>query len=306
MDLFNNLFGSTESIAKEAQLDNKSILKIWKDYLKTIPKKKLVINRLDINKNLQKNLQELKELLKLELVDILNEEIEEKELIADLESMEHKEKIKRVYKLENCLRYVETKYEYVYNLLHQLHSILKSQMHLTEKLLAGSRKVKKLISHIKLQLELELEIIKKIEEIKTFHNLFSALVKGEHIIRTMDLKEKKLLKKMQKGMNKIFSAETPKEIDNQKKWEDYLATKGITYRWAMTVFEAIEDKVHEGVANGMFECYHPDIDFEFVNRPEFVNLVRETIQKLKKKKVSEQMINVFVHLFREWYNHERD
>ena len=96
---------------------------------------------------------------------------------------------------------------------------------------------------------------------------------------------------MQTEMDKIFSSEI---------------TKGITYEWTMTVFEAIEDKVHEGVANGMFPGYHPDIDFEFANRPEFVDLVRESIQNLRKRKVSEQMINVFVHLFREWYNHGRD
>lgn len=107
----------------------------------------------------------------------------------------------------------------------------------------------------------------------------------------MDSREKRLLKKMQKGISKIFSNEI---------------NEGITYEWAMAVFNAIEDRVHEGVANGMFPGYHPDIDFEFANRPEFVDLVRESIQTLRKRKVSEQMINVFVHLFREWYNHERD
>jgi hypothetical protein len=196
-----------------------------------------------------------------------------------------------VHKLEQCLGYAETKFEYVYRLLHQLHSILKSQMHLVLKLQAGSKDAEKLISHIKSQFELESELLNKIEKIETFHSLFLALIKGEHIIKTMDDREKRLLKKMQKGIGKIFSNEI---------------SEGITYEWAMTVFNAIEDKVHEGVANGMFPSYHPDIDFEFANRPEFFNLVRESIQNLRKRKVSEQMINVFVHLFREWYNHERD
>ncbi len=95
---------------------------------------------------------------------------------------------------------------------------------------------------------------------------------------------------MQKGISKIFSNEI---------------NEGITFEWTMAVFNAIEDKVREGVANGMFEGYHPDIGFEFVNRPEFVALVMETIQILRKRNVSEQMITAFVHLFREWYNHER-
>ena len=163
-------------------------------------------------------------------------------------------------------------------------------MHIVKTLLIGAKNAEKLISHLKQQLELELEIIKKIEHSmkrETFHDLFLELVKGEHIIRTMDAREKRLLKKMQKGIGKIFSHEI---------------TKGITYEWAITVFSEIEDKVREGVANGMFSHLYSDIYFEFVNRPEFVDLAIQTIQTLRKRKVSGQMINVFVHLFREWYN----
>ena len=291
MGLLNHLFGSKESIAKEIEADEEAIVKHWKHYLSTIPRKKDIIEKLRFDGDFQNILRELKKLLDLELIDISDEEKEESELISDLEAIEHSQKVKRVHKLEQCLGYAETKYEYVYSLLHQLHSILRSQMHLVVKLQAGSKDSERLIAHIKSQFELESEILNKIEKIETFHSLFLALIKGEHIIRTMDDREKRLLKKMQKGISRIFSNEI---------------TEGITYEWAMTVFNAIEDKVHKGVANGMFPGYHPDIDFEFANRPEFVNLVRESIQNLRKRKVTEQMINVFVHLFREWYNHERD
>lgn len=292
MGLLNHLFGSTESISKEIETDEESIIEHWKHYLGTISRKKELIDKLRLDNNFQNNLQELKRLLELELVDISSEEKEESELISDLEAIEHSQKVKRVHKLEQCLGYAETKYEYVYRLLHQLHSILKSQMHLVVKLQTGSKDTERLISHLKSQLELELEILKKIEKIETFQNLFLALIKGEHIIRTMDSGEKRLLKKMQKGVGKIFS----KEIN-----------EGITYEWAMTVFNAVQDIVmdHEAVMARGFDP-HVDIDFEFVNRSEFVDLVRQSIQTLRKEKVSEQMINVFVHLFREWYNHERD
>jgi len=291
MGLLNHLFGSTESIAKEIEADEEVIIKHWKQYLGTIFKKKDIIAKLHLDIDFQRNLQELKRLLELELVDISSEEKEESEIISDLESIEHSQKVRRVHKLEQCLGYAETKFEYVYRLLHQLHSILKSQIHIVITLQVGAKDVEKIISHLKSQLELELEILNKIEKIETFQSLFLALIKGEHIIRTMDAREKRLLKKMQTGISKIFS----NEIDS-----------GITYEWAMAVFNAIEDKVHEGIANGMFPGYHPDIDFEFANRLEFVDLVRESIQSLRKRKVSDQMINVFVHLFREWYNHERD
>ncbi|MFH1972060.1 MAG: hypothetical protein ABIJ18_01130 [archaeon] len=289
MGLLNNFFSSTESTAKEIQADEKSIIKHWKHYLGTLSRKEDIISKLRL-KDFQTNLQELKQLLDLELVDISSEEKEESELIFDLESIEHSQKVRRVEQLEQCLGYAETKYEYVHGLLFQLHLVLKSQMRLVEKMQTGSNDPKKLLAYLKLKFELELEIMDKIKEIGTFQDLFLALIKGEYIIQSMDSKEKKLFKKMQKGMDAIFSDEI---------------NEGITYEWTMTVFKAIEDKVHEGVANGMFDGYHPDIDFEFANRPEFVDLVRESIQKLKKRKVSEQMINVFVHLFREWYN-QRD
>ena len=291
MGLLNHLFGSMESVAREIEADEEAIIKHWKHYLSNIPIKRGIIDNLKLDYNLQSNLQQLKKLLDIELVDISSEEREESEIISDLESIEHSQKVKRVHKLEQCLGYSETKYEYVYRLLHQLYSILKSQMHIVQKLQTGSKDTEKLLSHLKSQFELEIELLNKIEKIDTFHNLFLALIKGEHIIKTMDEREKRLLKKMSKGISKIFSNEI---------------NEGISYEWAMTVFNAIEDKVHEGVANGIFQGYHPDIDFEFANRPEFVDLVRQSIQNLRKRKVSEQMINVFVHLFREWYNHERD
>ncbi|QQG38441.1 MAG: hypothetical protein HYS32_02425 [Candidatus Woesearchaeota archaeon] len=291
MGLLNHLFDSAEKIAKRIGVNDESIIKNWKDYISTISRKKKIIDELSLDNNFQSNLQELKSLLALELVDISDEEREESELISDLEAIEHSQRVKRVQRLEQCFEYVEPKYEYVYRLLHQLHSILKSQMHLVTKLQMESRDTEKLISHLKSQLELELEILKNIEKIETFHDLFLALIKGEHIIRTMDVREKRLLKKIQTGIDKIY----PKEIN-----------EGTIYNWATTVFKAIGDKIHEGVAAGIFPGYHPNIHFEFVNRPEFVDLVRESIQGLRKRKVSEQMITVFVHLFREWYNYERD
>jgi hypothetical protein len=280
MGVLNHLFGSSESVAKEIELDDGAILKKWKDYAETIPKKKKLIE--SISAASLSVLKELKKLLELELVDISDEEKEESELISDLESIEHSQKIKRVQRLFQCLGYAETKYEHVHGLLHHLHSCLKHQMHLVNKLLSRSKNAKKLTNHLKSQLELELEIIKQVENIKTFHNLFLALVKGEHVIRKMDSFEKRMLKKMDKDA----------------------PINGITDKWVMAVFNGIEDKVHEMMSSNILGS-HPDVDFEFVNRPEFVDYIKETIKNLRTRKVSEQMINVFVHMFREKYN-ERD
>jgi len=289
MGILNRLFESTADVAKEIKASDEDIIKHWKHYLSTVARKKEILEHMwtSLEYDFQSNIDEVRKLLELELVDISSEEKDEAELISDLERLEHSEKIRRVHRLEECLGYAATKYEYVYGLLMHLHTILKNQMHLVK--LTDFRNIEKSIFQLKLQLNLELEILKKIDEIQTFHDLFLALVKGEHIIKTMDAREKKLLKKML-GAKKVFS---------------YELKEGITYEWAMTVYNAIEDKVHEAVANEMIAAYHPGIDFEFVNRPEFVELARESIQKLKKREVSTQMINTFVHMFREWYNYER-
>src|SRR3989338_10138354 len=107
MGLLNHLFGSTESFAKEIEADEESIIKHWKHYLSTISKKNEIIEKLQLDNNFQTNLQELKKLLELELVDISGEEREESEIISDLEAIEHSQKVKRVHKLEQCLGFLK-------------------------------------------------------------------------------------------------------------------------------------------------------------------------------------------------------
>jgi hypothetical protein len=294
MGLLNGLFSSSESIAKHGEIEEQNVLRSWREYLSTVPEKEQIINRLPYSFGQRKTpLLRLKQLLDSELVSIHKDEKEEEDLIPNLRSLEHSKKIKRVHRLKDCLKHTETQNEYVLELLFHLHSILKSEKRFLEKLTkADLRRYRKLVGDLKSDYIVEQELLEKIKPlVSRFHSLFQALARGEHFIRNMDTREKKLLRRMQGGMGKIFN--------NKIK-------KGITYEWVGTVFDAIEDRVHDEVANGMFPGHHPDIDFEFANRLEFIFLVRETIQKLKKTKVSEQMINIFVHIFREWYNHERD
>ncbi len=289
MSILNRLFGTSESIARDAAHDDESILEHWKKYLETVPQKKAIIEHLRTDGDLQKNAAALKNLLTSELADISTDEKQEADLISDLEALAHEQKIKRIHKLEQCLRYVDTRYEYVFALLEHLFKILCAQMHLVEKLRAGSKNSERLREHLVQQSELESEIIAKISSIRTFHSLFLSLVKGEHVISQMGAEEKKLVKIMQERMHAIFSGEI---------------SEGITYEWAITVFNAIEDKFHEMIAQEIIEANHPDADYELVNRPQFIELVREVITEIRPKPVSQKMIAAFVHIFREWYNHE--
>ena len=292
MGILNRLFASNEASANEIKLDDRIIAVHWQNYVETIPQKELVISKLPFAfGERQKPQQRLKELLNLELADVRDVENKKDEIVRDLKSLEHSKQIKRVHRLEQSLSYVETKYEYVHALLEHLFKILRAEAALAEKLnVPDLSKYKAIVQLIKNQLELEKEVISKINGIQTFHNLFIALAKGEHLVKTMDKGEKRMLRLMDKRMKAIFGNKIKEKI---------------TYRWAMSVFNAIEDKVHEAVEKNMLE-YHPDVDFEFANRHEFVDLVREEIKKLRQREVSEKMIAVFVNSFREWYNHQRD
>ncbi|MCM2326129.1 MAG: hypothetical protein NDI94_06715 [Candidatus Woesearchaeota archaeon] len=291
MGFLNRLFHDTESLSREIESDDEEIIKHWNIYLGTIPGKEKIIKSLAIGQYTEKDLERLNELLALELVDISDEDIEEKELILDLESLEHTKKIKRIQRLEHCLGYAKTKFEYVHKLLHQLYLVLKFQMHLVTKLKTQTKNADTLLSHLKQQFELEIEIVNQIKntnimEIDTFHELFLKLIRGEHKIKIMDKRENKLLSIMQSNFDKVISEEL---------------TEGKMFEWVSYVFNAIEDKIRELVAQDLLD-QHPERDFEFVNRPEFIDLVKSSSVQLIGRNVSEQRINAFVHLFREWYN----
>ena len=193
--------------------------------------------------------------------------------------------------MEQCLNYIETKFDYVCSLLEHLYLVLKSEIVIVENFYIKQEDTDNLIKNLKSQVQVEQAILDKINRIgNPFHAVFHMLATGEHIIRKMDSREKKLYKRMGSIMGQIFSGE--KE-------------KGIAYTWVEIVANGVEDKIHEGVANGLFPGYHTDIDFEFVNKPEFVAFAREVITEVSNKPVSDKVINTFVKIFREWFN-ERD
>ncbi|PIN87327.1 hypothetical protein COV19_00400 [Candidatus Woesearchaeota archaeon CG10_big_fil_rev_8_21_14_0_10_44_13] len=302
MKILDHLFGSEETAAKEIKLDDEAIIKNLNGYLGTIPEKKLIIERLKAGSNFKTDLLALKKILQTELVDIHDEQKEEEELISDLEWMEHSLKIKRLHRLEQCLAYAETKHEYAYWLSHYIYNILKNQMHLTEKLLAGSNDPERLISHIKQQFEIELTVIKKVQDVQTFHSLFSALVKGEHMIKKLDSTEKEFLSEMDR-----LIYDSPEDE----------RTESAVFKLGVAVRDAIKEKVYGAIEDGSLDN-HYDANFEFVNSSRFVDLVKEKIRELGQNNGQDKaidrdsliklskMINAFVYQFRGWYNYEND
>ena len=76
----------------------------------------------------------------------------------------------------------------------------------------------------------------------------------------------------------------------------------VIYHWAHTVYTALDGKIQDALANCILESDDPSLfALEFVNRPEFSELVRESIPP-RSRKVSEETITAFIKVFREWFN----
>lgn len=286
MGILNRIFGSTESVATTAEYDDEVHLKIWNEYKKTIAEKEQIIRKLPTLFGQKKDaIQKLQQFLDLDLVYIHTGEQKEDDLVKNILALEHSKKIKRVQLLESRLAYAETKYRYAYELLRHIYSTLKSEAKALKKLTTATdvRKYRKLTELLQSELVIEKMLCEKIEERESISKLIIDLVKGEHNIKILNSKEKRIIKSFQKGS----------------------PASGITNKWINAIFEGMTDAIHELIAEGAIDS-HPDADSEFVNRPEFVDFARKTIKNLRRKPVSEETINAFVYLFREKYTYERD
>ena len=286
MGLLNRFFKSQEAVAKDIKLKDDEFIKIWRDYHSTVDEKEKLIGSISPD-NFKQLLPQLKKLLSLELSDIEGEEKTEEALIGDLQSIEHEKRIEHVQRLYERLCYVESKYKYIYELLNVLHSALTAQLYIVERL-NSSTDPATLIMHLKSQFEVEKETLRQIESRETFHELFLALVKGEHVVGIINAKEKQLLKRMEVVMQSVVS-------DKRK--------KGMAFKWADRVLKGIQEQMGEYIARHVEDEVgnNPHVDFEFVNHTEFVGFVKQCAAELGETP-SEQMVNVFVHVFREWYN----
>ena len=281
MSLLNRLFSSPETLAQRAEEQEKDLRRIWSEYLQTIPEKERLIRQLALDRNVVSRLQQL---LTLELVDVKKEVQDEKDLKKNLLALTQDTRIKRVQRLQDCLGYAFSKHQYLFELLLRLYATLKAEATYARKLsTAKQAKFRKLSQLLNLELQVEKVILTKISSIQTFHELFEALVTGEHIIQRLSAKEKRIARAMSKGS---------------------ITENGITEQWVNGVCAALEDKVSKVISTGKIIAMNPGLDFEFVNRPEFVGLARHIAIQLRGK-ISEEMLKAFVHTFRQWYNYER-
>jgi hypothetical protein len=231
------------------------------------------------------------------LVDANVDEKEAKEIISDFSKLSPEKRLNRVKRLDDTVAYAQTKYVHVYELLKHIFSVLVFEAKLIEKLnsCSNEKDFGELVAKFKSELQIEQEAISQIQNLNTFGVLFSSLVRAEHIVKVLTSKEKRYLYHMEKRMKAIFGNNVE---------------SGITLDWMGYVYQEVGKRIEDLAAQQILSS-STHADFEYVNRPEFVALVHEVISGLRedqthKKAISAEMEAAFVHLFREWFNHERN
>ena len=284
---------SDDVLAENVQLDDKKIISIWNKYLRTFEEKGKLIFSIKED-DMSQSVIKLRVLLDIELIDISKSEDLEEDVIEDLRKLGHSENLKRIHKLQRCLGYAETTYEYVHALMKKLYSIIILEVRCADKEDFAIDDVNELKELYNLELEIinKTKTFSKTQRRETFQEVFVSLVAGERIIKRMNNTEKRLMRSMKRVMDKVLTTNEDEQIN-----------EGIIFAWVADVVNAIDDEIGEGIANFLFSGDNEDINLEFVNKPQFVDLVREKRRALTQDRISEESINVFVHLFREWYNH---
>src|SRR3989344_8214544 len=188
---FLDRFISRRNVAKKLQLKDQDLHTIWNDYRASVEEKSKLI-RLLTPENYAAQLLQLEKFIDLEIVDIVRGQKDEETLLADLQTLEHADRIKRVKKLEQTLFYVESKDRYVYEIIKHLRDVLCAQLRLIELLQKEADNPEKIIKQLQAQLEAE-EVIIKEADIPDFTELFAALAKGEALVNRLNAQEKRLI-----------------------------------------------------------------------------------------------------------------
>ncbi len=283
-----NWYFSDERKVKQALYDDEKIDSIWKGYFESFNHKNTIVQ--DLSTSDLRGLVKLIPLLQHEIIELESNDAKQLEIVEDLKNVSLSDRSKRLRRIKQSLDYGMTQHEYAHELVIHLADCLQNELHIVGRLSQESKHADELISHLKDQITLEEEIIQKIKAVPNFHSLFVSLARDEHLFRKLDEKKGSLRKRMWARMSGIFGGEI---------------TEGLTYQWLDETYRNLDEAIHKAHENFTLESID-FADYEFVNRPEFVQLVRNSIMKIRGKMPSDKLILVFANHFREWFIHCRE
>lgn len=304
MGLLNWYFLAPETLAREILKGSITYEKALRDYLATVLPKRDIILVLTVD-NYQQHLSDLKKLLNLELVELGSMESTNERLIANLKAFDHRKEIKRAQRLDACLGYFEMKEQHVHYFLVQLFHTLRSELRVVlllerdaaEHLTAEFGNIGVVLEKLRGLWDVEKALLDQMSSRnvggdkefidqgsfkRSVVTIFASLVGGEHIIHVMDKKTRLLVRELMPRMR------------------DYGAHKGDLVDFIEAVKAAVEDHIHDLVESGA-ELQHLHIDFDVVNRPDFIDVVRQKNAE-HGNMLTEEQLQVFLLIFRNWYN----
>ncbi|GEM_PF-4650828 len=271
---------------------------ILRDYVASALQKRNVILSLT-PANYQQQLPILRRLLQNELVELGEMERTDAELVANLQAFHRDKAIKRAKRLDACLGYAEMKEEHVHYFLIQLYHTLRSEWAAVLLLEKGVGNIAEIIEKLKGLWSVEKALLDQMSKRDANGNgvfvdagsfkgsvvdLFSKLVRGEHVIHSMDEHMRELVQQLMPQMR-----------------EDPVAgTRGRLVDFIENIHQAVKDRINELVASGD-ELQHEHLDFDVVNRPDFIELVRAKNAE-HSAGLDEDELRAFVLIYRNWFN----
>ena len=299
MGLLKRYFTSPETIAREILQEGKQHEQALRKYVDALPQKRDVIILLSID-NYAQQLPLLKRLIETELVELGDAETIEEQLLANLKDFRFEKEIERVGRLEACLGYVEMKEEHVHYFLVHLFHTLRLELGVVillersaTRTPVGQEPVREHIQKLQDLWKVEKGLVDQMSSRDAGGNrvfvdassfkqsvvdIFSKLVRGEHVIHAMNQNMRSLVKQL-----------IPKMRDG-----------GSLAAFVGAIFAAIEDHIGELVASDQ-DLYHFNIYFDVVNRPDFIDIVRKKNME-HGSPLQEDELSAFVLIFRNWYN----
>ena len=298
MALF-HILSPIQRLSQEDLPDQKKIESEWAASKDSYAKRKQIAEQLQFPDPNQDSLLEARRLTGAEIATARELKVSEADVLIDLEKTEHSQKIRKVHKLEACLGYVKSRAEQLFHLLMMWKDTLEKQEFLLDYLVSGSRN-EKLLTHLRLELEIEGHILDQMASIPSLLGLLETISKRASLAEQIDAHKKRLFAHMD-----YWSRRAPADA----------LPPGLLFHVVDDILAALSDQVDRAFEQGIISGLHQDADLEFIHRPKFIDLVAHLIELRRakiaaqhperppKKPLSRELVEGFVRSFREAYDH---
>ena len=295
MGLLNHLFRSDKDVKKELKLDAEKRLLLWREHIENYPKRELLVkafNPMNIDQTLKDNdkllriLNELESLVSSELVSIEDEEKVDSEILDDIKKLKTAEEIRA---LNGEFLRAKKKSEFLIQIFNEMHNFLVVELHIIRTVKNDSVNIKVLLN--------QLFRLVFFHESAVYHVFTGRIISSDKDIKSkIDSLTKAILleEKIEEEISKVeddFVVEVLKEMgDMYSKHEFRILAEDIFDSLVQLVEKNMKDRDDTGDNIESFE--------KFLNDGKSL----KKIIKRKKKKYSEEQINVVAIAFIKSYN----